>query len=522
MFSNCKTVTFEGIHCKEIEVQVCISNGIPSFNILGLPTRIINESKDRIKSAMENNKIPLPQKKIVVNLSPVELVKDGNHYDLPITVAILVAMKRIRVDLDKYLFMGELSLQGNILKVRGGIPGSVYANKFGYIFAISSQNAEDVIITKNKRAILAFTLQELISILNSHDSDENQKQDNEEKKNSGIFYDITKEYSKIVYKSQLDDYVDLSDIKCQNVAKRALIIAAAGGHNIMMKGVPGTGKSMLSKAIKYILPELTLDEKIEIASIRSVSISSDIDELQNDIPFRAPHSSCSMAALIGGGKLSQPGEISLASNGILFLDELPEFSKQVLEALRQPLEDKKILISRANQKIEYPAKFLLVAAMNPCKCGYSSKDNVKKCKIFPRCEQEYQSRISGPIMDRIDICITIPEINIFNQEKEGQSISTAQARKMIEKSREIQTNRFADKPYKLNSYMDSQAVEKYVFICDKTKAILQDLFKKNLISMRRYFKVLKLMRTIADLSEEELTTHMHLKEALNYYNLRDI
>lgn len=520
MFSNCKTVTFEGIRCREIEVQVCISNGIPSFNILGLPTRIISESKDRIKSALENNNIPLPQKKIVVNLSPVELVKDGNHYDLPITVAILVAMKKINIQVDNYLFMGELSLQGNILKVRGGIPSSVYASKHNNIFVISSQNYEDVVITKNKKAILAFTLKELIFTLNSH---LNQVENDKNRDDRIIFSDYSTNIQNhgVIQEIKSEDYINLSDIKHQSIAKRALIIAASGGHNIIMKGVPGTGKSMLSKAIKYILPELTLDEKIEVASIRSISTCIGIEGLQNDIPFRAPHSSCSMAALIGGGKLSQPGEISLASNGILFLDELPEFSKQVLEALRQPLEDKKILISRANQKIEYPAKFLLVAAMNPCKCGYATKENAKKCKIFPRCEQEYQSRISAPIMDRIDICITIPEINIFNEEQECSFMSTEQAKAIVSESRIIQEKRFYNKPYKLNSYMDAQAIEEYVYICPKTKEILQNLFKKNMISMRGYFKILKLMRTIADINQEDVTNHMHLKEALNYYNLRN-
>lgn len=496
MFAKVKTVSFVGLEVREVEVQVHITRGIPTFSIVGLANKSVSEAKERVRSAIASSGFQFPQSRITINLAPADIVKDGSHYDLPIAIGILTSMGIIeKKEIESHIVVGELSLDGNLNKIGGILPISLYAkNKnLGIITPFEGSN-EAMFLDENINIITAKSLSNLIAILQGY----------EEK--------ILPEPLKITNLNK--NYGDFSDVKGQNHAKRALEIAASGGHNILMKGMPGSGKSMLAQRITTIMPELTLDEMLEIGIINSISNSLKEFTLSTQIPFRAPHHSASTPSIVGGGKKAKPGEITLAHKGILFLDEFAEYPSNVLEALRQPIETKEITISRAENHITYPADFQLIAAMNPCKCGYLG-DAKKECSKAPVCAEDYTRKISGPIMERIDIHITVnPETaNIF--EKDIQPIETsAQIKERVIKARQIQEKRFGIKT--VNAKMTGSEIEQFCKLDDECEKIIQSAMSRFGLSIRQYHKILKISRTIADLANSENIQKPHLMEALGF------
>ncbi|UAT43242.1 YifB family Mg chelatase-like AAA ATPase [Anaplasmataceae bacterium AB001_6] len=501
MFAESHTVAFEGIEATSINVQVLVANGLPSFNLVGMPNKVISESKERIRSALKYIGYPLPNKRITVNLSPVDILKEGNHYDLPIAVAILKATQIIKNPINDYIFMGEISLNGDILATNGLIPASSYAKKLNIGIICSVQNNEEIIFTQNNKAITVPNLEELINVLN-----------NENKKyldiNNHSAYNIKNDCNINIQSS-----IPLEDIKGNRLAKRALMISASGNHHMLMYGPPGTGKSMLAKSILSIMPKLTEQEICEINMIRSIIYGNTAKKyITCSSPFREPHTSSSKIALLGGCKHSQIGEITLAHNGILFLDELAEFPISLLDGLRQPLETKRILVSRADRKICYPANFLLISAMNPCKCGYfySSKN---RCKKYPTCGEEYTRKISGPLLDRIDIKIRTSSIDIFAKEDESD-VSSDEIKEKVKKARDIQKSRFKNfDNINYNADISASAINDVIVIDKKSQDFMEKIYKKYELSVRQYHKILKLARTIADVEESNNVTQNHLKEA---------
>jgi len=496
MFAKVRTVSFVGLDVKEIEVQVHITRGMPMFSIVGLANKSVSEAKERVRSAIASSGFQFPQSRITINLAPADIIKDGSHYDLPIAIGILSSMGIIDTkEINDKIIIGELSLDGNLNKIGGVLPTALYArqNNLGIITpfdcaneAMFIGNGIDVIPTKN--------LSNLIAILQGYEE---------------------KTLPVPLHVENLNKSVgDFFDVKGQEHAKRALEIAAAGGHNVLMKGMPGSGKSMLAQRIITIMPELTLEEMLEIGIINSISNSLKDFIISTQIPFRAPHHSASTPSIVGGGKKAKPGEITLAHKGILFLDEFAEYPSNVLESLRQPMETREITISRAESHITYPADFQLIAAMNPCKCGYLGDTN-KECSKAPICAEDYTRKISGPIMERIDIHITVnpSTANIF--EKETKPVETsAQIKERVMNARNIQEQRFGIR--KTNTKMNGGEIEKFCKLDNECEQIIQRAMERFGLSIRQYHKILKVSRTIADLSNSENIQKPHLMEALGF------
>ena len=502
MLAHINTLTFNGLEILRVDLQAQISSGLPNFIIVGLPDKAIAESKERVRAALQSLGIPLPPKRIVINLAPADLLKEGSHFDLPIALAILGVMGIVPAEkLSSYLVMGELGLDGSILSVNGVLPVAFKASKEKLGLICPAANGGEASWTELKDIISAPDLSALINHL----------------KGTHILPPPPKQTL-----SQPSSPLDMSDIKGQETAKRALEIAASGGHNMLMIGPPGSGKSMLAARLPSILPPLSVEEALSTAMVQSVAGEFNAFGLNFTPPFRAPHHNASTPALVGGGRKGTPGEISLAHNGVLFLDELPEFNRPTLEALRQPLENGMVQISRVNAHTTYPAEFQLIAAMNPCRCGYLGfKD--KECSKAPVCAQEYMSKISGPLLDRIDIKIEVAPVSPWDlaQAKGGETSSAIRTRVIA--ARQIQLSRLKAlgiKDIHINSRLKGDLLEKVCILDNDAKALLIAFADKNSLSARAYHRTLRLARTIADLQNESKILKLHIAEALSYRQSR--
>lgn len=499
MVARVRTVAFQGIDALDIDVQVHLSSGLPAFTIVGLADKAVAESRERVRAALHAIGLALPTKRITINLSPADLQKEGSHYDLPIALALLVAMEVIPKDaLASYIAMGELALDGILCAVPGVLPTALHAatREFGLICpAVCGQEAA----WATDLSLLAAP--SLLSLVNHF-------------KGTQVLTPPTACLPK-----NPPSLLDLADVKGQENAKRALEIAAAGGHNLLMLGPPGSGKSMLAARLPGLLPPLEPEEALEVTMIHSMFGLLPPEGLIRTRPFRDPHHSASLPSLVGGGMRARPGEVSLAHNGVLFLDELPEFSRGTLEALRSPLECGHVTVARANAHITYPAKFQLIAAMNPCRCGYLS-DPGRACRRAPGCGQDYQSKISGPIFDRIDLAVFVPEVPMMDLASHTQNRETsAQVSARVAKARELQKARFEElgaKSLRINAHAQGEILEKLTQLDEKAQKTLERAAEHMKLSARGYHRVLRVARTLADLEGCVAIDATHIAEALSF------
>lgn len=492
-----------GIHAHLVDVEVDLSFGLINFFIVGLPDTAIKESRQRIQTALKNSGIKLPDKKITVNLAPASLKKEGTLFDLPIAIGILQACKYLQMDatfLEETLFIGELSLDGSIKSINGALPIAYDAHKLNKKrIILPEENAQEAALIPSIEVIGVKNLVELVYYL---------------RKEQAITPTTTDFHSYIA--STQNSEIDFSDVKGQHYAKRALQIAAAGRHNILFTGPPGSGKTMLAKRLPTILPNMTFDEAVATSKVYSISGKLNNQPLVTQRPFRNPHHTISQAGLIGGGTFPRPGEVSLAHNGILFLDEFTEFKRDTLEALRQPLENRMVEIARVQQSISFPASFLLVAALNPCPCGYLG-DAQKVCCCSPMQLQKYKDKLSGPLLDRIDIKVTVSAVSYEDAQakKSADAISSTSLKVGVEKALVMQKARFGTEN-KSNGMMSATDVELHCKLTEKAEELLKQAFIKLSMSMRGYHKTLKVARTIADLDSAELIDVKHIQEAIIY------
>lgn len=495
----------QGINATLITIEVNSSRGC-MFYLVGLPDSAVKESHQRIISALQVTGYKMPTSNIVINMAPADIRKEGSAYDLPLAIGILAANETISSEkLAHYLLMGELSLDGSIQPIKGVLPIAIKAREEGFDgLIVPQQNAREAAVVNNLNVYGVTNIKEVIEFFNGkHELLPTIVNTREE------FYACQEEFE-----------YDFSDVKGQENVKRALEVAAAGGHNLIMIGAPGSGKSMMAKRLPSILPPLSLGESLETTKIHSVAGKlSRNASLISKRPFRDPHHTISQVAMVGGGSFPQPGEISLAHNGVLFLDELPEFQRGVLEVLRQPLEDRRISISRIKCSLDYPASFTLIASMNPCPCGYYNHPT-KACVCSPGQVQKYLNKISGPLLDRIDIQIEIVPVPFEEMASKRIAESSAEIRKRVIKARQIQESRFADQPgVYCNAQMTSKLLAKYARPDDKGLALLKNAMERLNLSARAYDRILKVSRTIADLERSEQILPSHLAEAISYRNL---
>ncbi|MGN1043127.1 MAG: YifB family Mg chelatase-like AAA ATPase [Christensenellales bacterium] len=499
MFTTIKSFALDGISGYPVDVEVCAQKGLPSLDMVGLAAGAVKEAKERMRSAIKNSGFDFGSYHTVINLAPADVKKDGSALDLAIAVGYLTSTGSVPYKrCGEYVFLGELGLDGALRKINGVMPIIISALQSGLKkFVIPYGNAKEASFVADAEVYALRSLTDVVNLL--------------------IGMDI-----KPVQKAEFDNVsdfvceVDMADIKGQSMAKRALEIAVSGAHNMLMCGSPGTGKTMLAKCVTGIMPAMTFEEAIEVTKIHSVSgLINEEEGIISRRPFRSPHHTASLPSITGGGRNANPGEVSLAHNGVLFLDEMPEYPRKTLEALRQPLEDGVITVSRINRTVEYPADFMLIASMNPCPCGYYGS-SVKKCTCTPREILNYVSKISGPLLDRIDIYVTVDNVEYGEFRSRRTPESSATVRERVERAREIQRKRFADYGIYTNAQMNNSLIKKFCVLDDESETMLGRVFSKHNLSPRATTRILKTARTIADLSGGDRITYDDLAEAIQY------
>jgi magnesium chelatase family protein len=490
------TVAFEGIEARMVEVQCAVAPGIPAFSIVGLPDKAVSEARERVRSALSSMAIALPSKRITINLSPADLPKIGSHFDLPIAVALLAALEIIPADdAEKTVALGELSLNGNLVPVLGALPAAMAAASEDRTLLCPYACGPEAAWVGTANVIAARTLADVIRHYN------------------GKSVIAPSRPGEVMQAAQARD---LSEVKGQERAKRAIEIAAAGRHHLLMVGSPGSGKSMLAARIPGILPPLTPSEALETSMIHSVSGLLDEGGISRERPFREPHHTASMAAIVGGGRGAKLGEISLAHNGVLFMDEFPEFPRTVLETLRQPIETGEVVVARANAHVKYPCRFMLVAAANPCKCGYLT-DPARACSRAPICGEDYMGRISGPLMDRFDLRVEVPPVAFTDLDLPQDGESSEVVRDRVKMARAAQATRYADVTHvRVNADAEGKVLEDFATPDAEGRALLTRVAERFGLSARGYHRVLRVARTIADLDGEADVRQPHVAEAVSY------
>ena len=490
------TAAFTGIDGALVSVEVDIGRGLPCFNIVGLPDTSVKESKERVRAAIVNSGFDFPVSKIVINLAPADIKKVGALFDLPIAIGILIATEQILFeDAEKFLIMGELSLSGELKRVRGVLPIAIEGIKNNINnYILPQYNAEECSVVKETNVYPFENLKQVVEYIKYRDL-------------------MPYEYKE--QKNQIEGRLDFEDILGQESCKRAVEVAAAGNHNLLMIGPPGSGKTMIAQRVPTILPSLSYEEGLEVTKIYSVSGNLDGTKgLMQDRPFRTPHHMTTSIALIGGGSNLVPGEVSLAHNGVLFLDEVLEFKKNVLEVLRQPLEDRVIKICRTSGTVTYPSNFMAIIATNPCPCGYYGSSKQCTCSDYER--KRYIGKLSGPLLDRIDLFTFVNSLSFKELQCKTKGESSKNIRKRVEKAREIQKNRFEKEQIYSNAQMDGRLIKKYCKLNNKSNKIIEKIYNRYSLSTRAYSRILKVARTIADLNEREIIEESDIIEALQY------
>lgn len=499
MVAHINTVAFQGIETLPVDVQVQINAGLPAFMIVGLPDKAVAESRERVRGALAGLGLSLPPRRITVNLAPADMQKEGSHFDLPIALGLLVAMEVLpSEELAGYAALGELGLDGALIAAAGVLPAAIGANTRELGLICPAANGAEAAWAGGGEVVAA---PDLLALINHF---------------KGLQLQAPPAHT---IRADRPQYPDLADIKGQETAKRVLEVAAAGGHNLLMIGPPGTGKSMLAARLPGILPPLDPEEALTVSTIASVAGLLDESGLTRTRPFRDPHHSASTPAMVGGGPRAHPGEISLAHLGVLFLDELPEFSRNVLDALRQPVESGTVTIARAKTHVRYPARFQLIAAMNPCRCGYLS-DPARACSRAPHCARDYQVRISGPLYDRIDLHVEVPELSAADLTLPPPAEGSAAVAARVESARAVQRARFealgAPPGTRTNAEAEGETLERIARPDDAGRALLAEATDRLRLSARGHHRVLRVARTLADLAGAETVGRLHIAEALSY------
>lgn len=487
-----------------VEVEIDISMGMPTFDIVGLPDAAVKESRERVRAAVKNSGFVFPSRRIIINLAPAHIKKEGSVYDLPMAVAFLMATNQIQIEnVDDFVFIGELSLDGQVRAVSGVLPMVIAARENGAKCAlVPYENASEAAVVKGIDIIGVNTLTQLCDHISGRTHIDAHTIDLDE-----------------YFKKQNECGIDFSEVKGQENVKRALEIAAAGNHNILMIGSPGSGKSMIAQRLPTILPDMTFEEALEVTKIHSIAgtLSSDTPIITNR-PFRHPHHTISAIGLSGGGRVPKPGEVSLAHNGVLFLDELPEFNKDALEVMRQPLEDGSVTIARINATLTYPCNVMFVASMNPCRCGYYG-DGSGRCKCTESQVAQYLGKVSGPLLDRIDLHIEVAPVKYKDLENESPTESSSEIKKRVNAARKIQSERYKDYNIYSNSQLTPAMINIFCGLGEQERAIIKGAFDRLGLSARAYNRILKVSRTIADLDESENILSKHIAEAIQYRSL---